>query len=102
MTCTFPPSTLYVIGPRLPWLLSLPTSNASIHFHIPSINYIQHLQAHHTQTSNTMVSAIIYKPNEHADEYIVFVDDDKEVSRVTAGGWSGVGVGWRAPRSWRR
>ena len=26
--------------------------------------------------------AIIYKPNEHADEYIVFVDDVKEVSEL--------------------
>lgn len=27
-----------------------------------------------------MVQAIIYKPNEHADEYVIFVDDVKEVS----------------------
>jgi hypothetical protein len=33
-----------------------------------------------TQQHGAAAQAVIWKPNEHADEYMVFVDDPKEVS----------------------
>jgi hypothetical protein len=33
------------------------------------------------QHDNTPIQTVIYKPNEHADEYLVIVDDVAEVSR---------------------
>lgn len=34
------------------------------------------------QHDNTPVQMVIYKPNEHADEYLVAVDDVSEVRRL--------------------
>ena len=82
----YPPYEIYVIDHATPpWLRCYrpaPGSNATFSF-LPStttLNYNYHYTTSPHTHSATMVSAIIYKPNEHADEYIVFVDDDKEVS----------------------
>ena len=34
------------------------------------------------QHDTTPIQTVIYRPNEHADEYIVAIDDVAEVSRV--------------------
>ena len=72
-------------------LYPLPTSSrASLHSTHSTIYYIHHyyLNTNNNNTSLTMpgqhdttpIQTVIYKPNEHADEYIVAIDDVAEVS----------------------